>query len=79
MHAILGAAFLASAHIADLLCTQNTRITNVVRVVGEIRVATSPVRQQAHLQILLAIRLQLPHLLSHRQPYSHQVELHYCE
>ncbi len=79
LHAILGAAFLASAHIADLRCTQNTRITNVVRVVGEIRVATSPVRQQAHLHILLAIRLQQPHLLSHRQPYSRQVELHYCE
>jgi len=79
MYAILGAAFLASAHIADLRCTQSTHTTNVGRVVGEIRVATSPVRQQAHQRILLATRLQQPHLLSHRQPYSRQVELHYYE
>ena len=51
MHAILGAAFLASARIAVLRCTQSTHITNAVHVVGEIRVATSPVRQRARLNI----------------------------
>jgi hypothetical protein len=51
MHAILGAAFLASARIAVLRCTQSTHITNVVRAAGEIRVATSPVRQRARLHI----------------------------
>jgi hypothetical protein len=51
MHAILGAAFLASARIAVLRCTQSTHITNVVRAAGEIRVATSPVRQRARLHV----------------------------
>ena len=51
MCAILGAAFLASARIAVLRCTQSTHITNAVRVAGEIRVATSPVRQRARLHI----------------------------
>lgn len=79
MHAILVAAFLASAHIAVPRCTQSTRITNVGRAVGEIPVATSPVGQRAHLRSLFAIRLRRPRLLLLRQPYSRQVELHYYD
>ena len=79
MYVILGAAFLASAHIAVLPCTQNTRTTNAGRAVGEIRVAISPVRQRARLHTLLAIRLRRPRLLLLRQLYLRQVELRYCE